>query len=37
MEIIRSTKTLSQIVNRNVPRRAGGYYVSMTRKGWVRS
>ncbi|HEY2161978.1 MAG TPA: peroxidase family protein [Solirubrobacteraceae bacterium] len=37
MEIIRSTKSLSQIVNRNVPSRAGGYYVSMTRRGWKRS
>jgi len=37
MEIIRSTKTLSQIVNRNVPYRPGGYFVSMTRKDWKRS
>lgn len=37
MEIIRSTKTLSQIVNRNVPYRPGGYFVSMTRKDWRRS
>ena len=37
MEIIRSTTTLSEIVNRNVPARAGGYFVSMTRKDWVRS
>jgi prostaglandin-endoperoxide synthase 2 len=37
MEIIRSTKTLSQIVNRNVPYRPGGYFVSMTRKDWTRS
>jgi prostaglandin-endoperoxide synthase 2 len=37
MEIINSTKTLSQIVNRNVPDRPGGYYVSMTRKDWKRT
>jgi prostaglandin-endoperoxide synthase 2 len=37
MEILRSTNTLSQIVNRNVPQRPGGYYVSMTRKDWKRS
>ncbi|HWF52422.1 MAG TPA: peroxidase family protein [Solirubrobacteraceae bacterium] len=34
MEIISSTKTLSEIVNRNVPARAGGYFVSMTRRDW---
>jgi prostaglandin-endoperoxide synthase 2 len=37
MEIINSTTTLSQIVNRNVPYREGGYYVSMTRKDWTRT
>lgn len=37
MEIINSTKTLSQIVNRNVTQRPGGYYVSMTRKEWKRT
>jgi prostaglandin-endoperoxide synthase 2 len=37
MDIIRTTKSLSQIVNRNVPPRAGGYFVSMTRREWVRS
>jgi prostaglandin-endoperoxide synthase 2 len=37
MGIIRSTKTLSQIVNRNVPYRPGGYFVSLTRKDWRRS
>jgi prostaglandin-endoperoxide synthase 2 len=37
MEIIGSTKTLSEIVNRNVPPRPGGYFVSMTRRGWTRS
>jgi prostaglandin-endoperoxide synthase 2 len=36
MEIIASTTTLSQILNRNVPHRAGGYHVSMTRKDWKR-
>ena len=37
MEIITSTKTLSQVVNRNVPHHPGGYYVSMTRKDWKRT
>ena len=37
MDIITSTKTLSEIVNRNVPQRDGGYYVSLTRKDWKRS
>jgi prostaglandin-endoperoxide synthase 2 len=37
MEIISSTKTLSEVVNRNVPTRPGGYYVSLTRKDWKRS
>ncbi|HWF33916.1 MAG TPA: peroxidase family protein [Solirubrobacteraceae bacterium] len=37
MEIITSTTTLSEIVNRNVPYRAGGYYVNMTRKDWKRT
>jgi len=37
MEIIRSTSTLSQVVNRNVPPRSGGYFVSLTRRDWKRS
>jgi prostaglandin-endoperoxide synthase 2 len=37
MELIRSTTTLSQIVNRNVPKRSGGYFVSLTRKDWKRT
>jgi len=37
MQIIESTKTLSQVVSRNVPYRPGGYYVSMTRKDWTRT
>jgi prostaglandin-endoperoxide synthase 2 len=37
MEILKATTTLSQVVNRNVPYRAGGYYVSMTRKDWKRT
>jgi prostaglandin-endoperoxide synthase 2 len=37
MEIIRSTTTLSQIVNRNVPARPGGYFVSLTRRDWTRT
>jgi prostaglandin-endoperoxide synthase 2 len=36
MQIIRSTATLSQVVNRNVPPPQGrdGYYVSLTREDW---
>ncbi len=37
MEIIRSTTTLSQIVNRNVPPKPGGYFVSLTRRDWRRT
>jgi prostaglandin-endoperoxide synthase 2 len=37
MDVIRSTTTLSEIVNRNVPKRAGGYYVSLTRRDWKRT
>src|SRR6202035_2037338 len=37
MKILEATTTLSEIVNRNVPSRAGGYFVSMTRKDWKRS
>ncbi len=37
MEIISSTKTLSQILNRNVPHRQDGYFVSLTRKDWTRT
>jgi prostaglandin-endoperoxide synthase 2 len=36
MKIIEDTKKLSDVVNRNVPQRAGRYFVSMTRKGWKR-
>ena len=38
MDIIASTKSLSQVVNRNVPAAPpGGYFVSLTRKDWKRS
>jgi prostaglandin-endoperoxide synthase 2 len=37
LEIIRSTTTLSEVVNRNVPARPGGYFVSLTRQDWRRS
>ena len=37
MEIIKETKTLSQVVNRNVPERTEPYFVSMTKKGWKRA
>lgn len=36
MKIIKDTKTLADVVNRNVPQRAGRYFVSMTRRGWKR-
>ncbi len=37
MEIIESTRTLAQLVDRNVPGRPGGYFVSLTRADWTRS
>jgi prostaglandin-endoperoxide synthase 2 len=36
MEIIRTTSSLSQIVQRNVTPRPEGYFVSLTRRGWKR-
>jgi prostaglandin-endoperoxide synthase 2 len=36
MEVIRTTRTLSDILNRNVPETPGRHYVSMTRRDWVR-
>jgi prostaglandin-endoperoxide synthase 2 len=36
MKLIKSTTTLSQIVNRNVTAQPGGHFVSMTRKDWKR-
>jgi prostaglandin-endoperoxide synthase 2 len=37
MEILRTTKTLSDVLHRNVPESPGRHYVSMTRRDWVRS
>ncbi|HEX8463632.1 MAG TPA: peroxidase family protein [Abditibacterium sp.] len=37
LEIIKNTKTLSDILHRNVPRQKRRYHVSMTQKGWRRS
>jgi prostaglandin-endoperoxide synthase 2 len=36
MEVIRTTRTLSDVLNRNVPESPGVHYVSMTRRDWVR-
>jgi prostaglandin-endoperoxide synthase 2 len=36
MEVIRTTQTLSDVVNRNVPETPGVHYVSMTRRDWRR-
>jgi prostaglandin-endoperoxide synthase 2 len=36
MKIIKDTKTLADVVNRNSPQQVGRYFVSMTRKGWKR-
>jgi prostaglandin-endoperoxide synthase 2 len=37
MEIIRSTTSLAQIVNRNVPPAPRQWFVSLTRKDWKRT
>jgi prostaglandin-endoperoxide synthase 2 len=37
MEILRTTKTLSDVLHRNVPESPGRHYVSLTRRDWVRS
>jgi prostaglandin-endoperoxide synthase 2 len=36
MEIIRTTKTLSDVLNRNVPESPGSHFVAMTRRDWTR-
>ena len=36
MEILRTTHTLSDVLNRNVPESPGIHYVSMTRRDWRR-
>ena len=36
LEIIASTRRLSDIVHRNIPESPGEYLVTMTREGWVR-
>jgi prostaglandin-endoperoxide synthase 2 len=37
MEIIRTTKTLSDVLNRNVPESPGSHFVAMTRRDWKRA
>jgi prostaglandin-endoperoxide synthase 2 len=36
MEAIRTTRTLSDLLHRNVPESPGRYFVAMTRRGWRR-
>jgi prostaglandin-endoperoxide synthase 2 len=36
MEAIRTTRTLSDILHRNIPETPGRYFVSMTRRDWQR-
>jgi prostaglandin-endoperoxide synthase 2 len=36
MEVIRTTRTLSDILHRNIPESPGRYFVAMTRRGWQR-
>jgi prostaglandin-endoperoxide synthase 2 len=36
MEVIRTTKTLSDVLNRNVPESPGTHFVAMTRRDWRR-
>jgi prostaglandin-endoperoxide synthase 2 len=36
MEVIRTTGTLSDVLNRNVPESPGNHFVSMTRRDWRR-
>jgi prostaglandin-endoperoxide synthase 2 len=36
MGVIRSTRTLSDVLHRNVPESPGRYFVAMTRRDWVR-
>jgi prostaglandin-endoperoxide synthase 2 len=37
MEVIRTTKTLSDVLNRNVPESPGRHFVAMTRADWKRA
>jgi len=37
MKIIKTTKTLSQVLNRNVPEPPQPWFVSLTRQGWKRA
>lgn len=37
MELIRTTRSLSDLLHRNVPGNAGRYFVSLTRRGWERT
>jgi prostaglandin-endoperoxide synthase 2 len=36
MEVVRTTKTLSDVLNRNVPESPGRHFVAMTRADWKR-
>jgi prostaglandin-endoperoxide synthase 2 len=36
LEIVRTTRTLSDVLNRNVPESPGSHFVSMTRRDWRR-
>jgi prostaglandin-endoperoxide synthase 2 len=36
-ELIRTTRTLSDLLHRNIPDASRGYHVTMTRPDWVRS
>jgi prostaglandin-endoperoxide synthase 2 len=36
MDVIRSTRTLSDVLHRNVPESPGRYFVAMTRRDWQR-
>jgi prostaglandin-endoperoxide synthase 2 len=36
MEVIATTKTLSDVLHRNVPESPGRYFVAMTRRDWKR-
>jgi heme peroxidase len=37
MGVIRATRTLSDVLHRNIPESPGRYFVAMTRRGWRRA
>jgi prostaglandin-endoperoxide synthase 2 len=37
LEVIRTTRRLSDVLHRNVPETPGRYFVSMTRRDWQRA